>query len=77
VRDLDGPWRFFDHETDPYLMKNLVGSGEPARAKLQAELDAWLGRKLKANGDAFLCGPESVAKWGYTKDPNGTVKYQP
>lgn len=77
VRDLNGPWLFFDNETDPYQMKNLVGSTEPAHVKLQAELDAWLNRKLKANGDAFLRGPEYVAKWGYKTDPNGTVKYTP
>ena len=77
VRDLNGPWLFFDNETDPYQMKNLAGSAEPAHVKLQAELEAWLNRKLKANGDAFLRGPEYVAKWGYTTDPNGTVKYRP
>ena len=75
VRDLNGPWLLFDNETDPYQMKNLVGRTE--HAKLQADLDAWLNRKLKANGDAFLRGPEYVAKWGYKTDPNGTVKYTP
>lgn len=75
VRDLNGPWLLFDNETDPYQMKNLVGVAE--HAKLQADLDAWLNRKLKANGDAFLRGPEYVAKWGYKTDPNGTVKYTP
>jgi len=70
VRDRNGPWLFFDNETDPSRMKNLVGSAEPAQAKLQA----WLNRKLQANGDAFLRGPEYVAKWGYKTDPNGTVR---
>ncbi|MCX6956037.1 MAG: sulfatase [Verrucomicrobia bacterium] len=75
VRDLAGPWLLFDNEADPYQQKNLVG--EAGHAALQAELDAWLQRKLKANDDAFLRGPEYIAKWGYTVDPNGTVKYTP
>jgi arylsulfatase A-like enzyme len=75
VRDLAGPWLLFDDEADPYQQKNLVGAA--AHAALQAELEAWLQRKLKANGDAFLRGPEYVAKWGYTTNANGTVKYTP
>ena len=75
VRDLAGPWLLFDNETDPYQQTNLVG--QPAHAALQADLDAWLQRKLRANGDAFRRGPEYIAQWGYTVDANGTVKYAP
>ena len=75
VRDLKGPWLLFDNETDPYQMKNLVN--QPGSAKLQAELEATLARKLKATGDEFLPGAEYIKKWGYTVDQNGTVKYTP
>lgn len=75
VRDLAGPWLLFDNEIDPYQQNNLIG--KPEYGALQAELDAWLEKKLKAQGDAFLRGPEYIAKWGYKVDTNGTVRYMP
>ena len=73
VRDLAGPWLLFDNETDPYQQHNLIG--EPAATTLQAELDAHLTHKLKANSDAFLPGADYIAKWGWTVDARGTAPY--
>ena len=74
VRDLNGPWLLFDNDADPYQQKNLVD--QPAHAALQAELDAQLTRKLKANGDAFLTGAEYIRQRGYIVDANGTAPYE-
>jgi len=73
VRNLNGPWLLFDDQTDPYQTNNLVNL--PASAKLQAELDATLKRKLKATGDEFLPAADYIKKWGLTVDKNGTVPY--
>ena len=73
VRDLNGPWLLFDNEQDPYQEKNLVGT--PDAAKVQAELDALLQKKLKAAGDEFRPAAEYIAKWGYKVDARGTVPY--
>lgn len=73
VRDLSGPWLLYDHEHDPYELDNLVG--KPEHAKLQADLDALLTRKLTEQRDEFLPGPDYIAKWGYKVDARGTVPY--
>ncbi|HWN94722.1 MAG TPA: sulfatase [Methylomirabilota bacterium] len=73
VRALDGPWLFYDNLADPYQLTNLVG--QPAHAKLQAELEALLQKKLAAQGDGFRPGSEYISKWGYKVDTNGTVRY--
>ena len=73
ARALDGPWVLYDNETDAYQMDNLVG--KPEHAELQAELDAWLQRRLDAMGDAFLPGMDYIRRWGYTVDERGTVRY--
>lgn len=73
VRDLTGPWLLFDNVTDPYQQHNLVN--EPDHATLQADLDAQLNRKLKANNDAFLPSAEYIRQRGYHVDANGTVPY--
>jgi arylsulfatase A-like enzyme len=73
VRDLKGPWLLFDNQQDPYQEKNLVGT--PEAAKVQAELDAQLQKKLKAAGDEFLPSTEYIAKWAYKVDAKGTVPY--
>ena len=73
VRSLDGPWLLFDDQADPYQTNNLVNL--PAQAKLQADLDALLMRKLKATGDQFLPAADYIKKWGYTVNKNGTVPY--
>ena len=73
VRNLKGPWLLFDDQTDPCQTNNLVN--QPASAKLQAELDATLARKLKAAGDEFLPAAAYIKKWGYTIDETGTVPF--
>ncbi len=74
VRDLNGPWYFFDNQTDAYQTNNLVN--KPEFAKLQAELDATLKRKLKEQGDAFLPAASYIKKWGYKVNANGTADYK-
>lgn len=71
VRDLEGPWLLFDNETDPFQMNNLVN--KPEHAKLQAELDALLKKKLEDRHDEFKPGREYIAEWGYKVDANGTA----
>ena len=73
VRDLDGPWYFFDNQADPYQTNNLVN--KPEFAKLQAELDSTLKRKLKEQGDEFLPAADYIKKWGYKVNANGTMPY--
>lgn len=75
VRDLEGPWLFFDNKEDPYQLRNLVGSAE--HTALQARLDAQLKAKLEKVGDEFLPGKAYVEKWGYPLDDTGTVPYTP
>ena len=75
VRDLHGPWLLFDNQSDPYQLENLVG--RPEHAKIQAELDALLRRKLQQAGDEFLPADVYIKKWGYKVDANGTVPYTP
>lgn len=73
VRDLKGPWLLFDDQIDPYQTNNLVN--EPGSAKLQAELEGTLTRKLKEQGDEFLPAADYIKKWGYQVDANGTAPY--
>jgi arylsulfatase A-like enzyme len=75
VRDLNGPWLLFDDQADPFQTRNLVN--DPAHAKIQAELQATLDRKLKQTGDAFLPASAYIQKWHYVTDANGTVRYDP
>ncbi len=75
VRDLNGPWLLYDNEKDPLQLENLVG--KPEHAKLQAEQEALLKRKLAEQKDEFLPGPDYIAKWGYKVDPvTGTIPYK-
>jgi len=74
VRDLEGPWILFDNRKDPYQFENLIN--RPDQAKLQAELDAILNRKLREAGDEFLPGSEYIKKWGYKVNASGTVPYK-
>jgi arylsulfatase A-like enzyme len=74
VRDHTGPWLLFDNQSDPLQMTNLVN--EAVHAKLQADLDKKLQRKLKASDDDFLPGEAYLKKWGYQTDANGTVPYK-
>ena len=75
VRDLNGPWLLFDNAADPFQTNNLVGRAEAA--KLVAELDALLSKRLNAAGDRFLTGDAYIKKWGYIVDKTGTVPYPP
>lgn len=75
VRDLKGPWLLFDNERDPFQISNLAR--RPEHAVLQARLDAQLSQKLAAQHDAFLPGPDYIAKWGYKVNALGTVPYTP
>ncbi len=75
VRDLTGPWLLFDNQVDPEQTKNLINA--PGYSALQADLEARLARKLKAEGDAFLLAEDYIRKWGYKVDANGTVPYAP
>jgi arylsulfatase A-like enzyme len=75
VRDLKGPWLFYDNEADPYQLTNLVGKAE--YAERQDMLDALLKRKLAEQHDEFRSGPEYIAKWGYKVDATETVPYRP
>jgi arylsulfatase A-like enzyme len=75
VRDMKGPWLFFDNERDPYQLENL--SGNPTYAAVQGELDAALQRLLKERNDAFLPGEAYIEQWGYVVDETGTVPYGP
>jgi len=75
VRSLAGPWLLYDNQNDPYQLDNLVG--KPQHAKLQAELDARLRRKLRQTGDEFLPGAAYIEKWGYPVNETGTVPYTP
>ena len=63
VRNLAGPWLLFDHQADPYQMKNLVN--DPARAGLQREMDARLQAELKKIGDELRPRQYYLDHWGY------------
>ncbi|MDB6122880.1 MAG: arylsulfatase [Pedosphaera sp.] len=73
VRDLNGPWLFFDNQADPYQMNNLVGQSQ--HATLQAELEKVLARKLAESKDEFLPAQAYIQKWGYTVDAKGQIPY--
>lgn len=74
VKDLDGPWLFFDNKNDPYQMDNLVDN--PAYSDLINSFDQLLSDKLASQGDQFLPGMEYVKKWNYPElDETGTVPF--
>jgi arylsulfatase A-like enzyme len=75
ARDLDGPWLLFDNEKDPFQLDNLAG--KPEHAKLQAQLDAQLKKKLADAHDDFRPGADYIAKWGYKVNATGTMPYTP
>ena len=75
ARDLEGAWLLHDNQQDPFQLENLVG--KPEHAKLQAEMEALLKRKLAEQHDEFRPGPEYISKWGYKVDARGTVPYVP
>jgi len=71
VRDLKGPWLFFDNLTDPYQQKNLVGN--PEYAPQQTKLDAQLSQLLVKHNDKFLPAADYCKQWGY--DAPDKAKY--
>ncbi len=74
VKNLNGPWLFFDNEKDPYQMDNLVGN--PKYSDLVNSFDRLLSEKLVSYGDEFLPGMEYVRKWNYPElDKTGTVPF--
>jgi arylsulfatase A-like enzyme len=66
-RDLNGPWLLYDNEADPYQLVNLIN--QPDCASLQRRLDNRLNELLAQRKDAFLSGPELIARSGYVVDP--------
>lgn len=62
VRNTDGPWLLYDHGTDPWQMRNLVGDSE--YAAVRARLDAELQRRLDKLGDEFLAGRDYLERDG-------------
>ena len=73
VRDLNGPWLLFDNQLDPLQMTNLVS--QPQCARLQADLDKELQKKLEKANDKFLPADVYIKQWGYKVDANGTIPY--
>jgi arylsulfatase A-like enzyme len=75
VRDLNGPWLFYDDDKDPYQEHNLIG--RPDAAAEQAKLDALLNDRLKKANDQFLPADRYIARWGYHVDATGTLLTAP
>jgi arylsulfatase A-like enzyme len=75
ARDLKGPWLLYDNQSDPYQMQNLVD--HPGHARLQAEMENLLQKKLAAEHDEFLPANDYIKKWGYKVDGDGTMPYKP
>ncbi|MGK6352564.1 sulfatase family protein [Parapedobacter sp. DT-150] len=74
VRDLNGPWLFFDNVQDPYQQHNLVGN--PRYQALMEAFDRQLHERLAADGDALVSGLEYVKKYNYPAlDETETVPY--
>jgi arylsulfatase A-like enzyme len=74
VRNLTGPWMFYDNAIDPYQLNNLVGL--PDFAGVQSDLDMQLAARLADIGDQFHEGDWYINQWGYTVSPDdGTVAY--
>ena len=63
VRDLKGPWLFYDNEKDPDQMSNLVGN--PEAAPMQKQLNQQLDQLLAQRKDEFLPGADYEKKWNY------------
>lgn len=52
-------------------------AGQPAHAKLQAEMESLLKAKLAEQHDDFRPGPDYIARWKYKVDADETVPYKP
>ena len=64
VRNLDGPWLFYDNEVDPYQMHNLID--DPAKKELWAQLESRLQQRLDELDDEFLDGKIYLERDGLT-----------
>jgi arylsulfatase A-like enzyme len=73
VRDLSGPWLFFDNQEDPFQLNNLVN--DKKHQQIQHDLDLKINQLLIRSNDQFLPGPEYIKKWGYLTNNSGTVPY--
>ena len=74
VRDLDGPWLFYDNENDPYQQRNLCD--DPPSQSVQSHLDELLTGLLLERHDRFLDGDSCVKMWDYPVGENGTVPWE-
>lgn len=75
VRDLNGPWLFYDNVMDPYQQRNLVD--DPEQMTLIKDMEDRLTRKRALLADEFLPGMAYIRSWGYEVDASGTVPYPP
>jgi len=66
VRDLYGPWLFYDNQTDPFQLENLIN--RDAFRPLQNRLDSLLTVRLLTTDDHFLAGQAYMDKWKYNWD---------
>lgn len=73
VRDINGPWLFFDNLKDPDQLNNLLDNKE--FKKQHKQLDKLLKKILKKHGDKFRPGMEYVKLWNYTVDETQTIPY--
>jgi arylsulfatase A-like enzyme len=72
AHDLQGPWLLYDNQQDPFQMSNLIN--QPAYAEIQASLEEKLKEKLTATHDEFLPGDAYMQRWGYTYDPQDSLR---
>ena len=75
IRDLAGPWLFFDNRDDPHQMRNLAL--DPACSAMIRKLDDELTRKLKSLGDEFLRGEEYFRRYHIRLNKDGDTFYAP
>ena len=73
VKDLSGPWLFFDNQKDPLQLNNLVN--DQKSQKIKKELEIKLTNLLNRTNDKFLPGMEYIKKWNYVIDKTGTIPY--
>ncbi len=65
----EGPLMLFDHQTDPYQLKNLVG--DPSMASKESDLHDKLMNKLADIGEVDMRPKEYyLDKWGYEIEKN-------
>ncbi|MBN2775843.1 MAG: sulfatase [Prolixibacteraceae bacterium] len=75
VKNLNGPWLFFDNQADPFQMNNLIDNEQ--YAGLIKSFDQLLTKKLEEHNDEFLPGMEYVKKWNYPPlDTSETIPFK-